>query len=71
MRFVAKKNLHQPFLLSTIAQAVTSKPVALHGLGTRKVVQSQCARIQLTIMHSRSKFTNGFYSCLWKRGYRL
>ena len=27
-------------LLSTIAQAVTSKPVALHRLGTRKVAQS-------------------------------
>ena len=59
MCFVAK-NLHQPFLLSTIAQAVTLKPVALHGLGTRKVAQSRCARVQITIMHSRSKFTNGF-----------
>ena len=59
------QNLHQPFLLSTIAQAVvTSKPVALHRLGTRKVAQSQCARIQIAIMHSRSKFTNAFYSCL-------
>ena len=48
MCFVAK-NLHQPLLLSTIAQAVTSKPVALHGLGTRKVAQSQCARVQITI----------------------
>ena len=33
-------------LLSTIAQAVTSKPVALHRLGTRKVAQSGCARVQ-------------------------
>ena len=60
MCFVAK-NLHQPSLL---AQAVTSKPVALHGLGTRKVAQSLCARVQIAIMHLRSKFTNGFYSCL-------
>ena len=48
--------LHQPFLLSTIAQAVvTSKPVALHRLGTRKV--ARCARVQIAFMHSRSKFT--------------
>ena len=33
-------------LLSTIAQAVTSKPVALHRLGTRKIAQSGCARVQ-------------------------
>ena len=59
MCFVAKKSV-QPFLLSTIAQAVTSKPVASHGLGTRKVAQSWCARVQIKIMHSRSKFTNGF-----------
>ena len=33
-------------LLSTIPQAVTSKPVALHRLGTRKVAQLGCARVQ-------------------------
>ena len=32
---------------STIAQAVTSNPVALHILGTRKVAQLQHAHIQM------------------------
>ena len=55
------QNLHQPFLQSTIAQAATSKPVALHRLGTRKVTQSRCERaFRYTIMHSRSKFNNDF-----------
>ena len=61
MCFVAKKSAPA---VSSVQQVVTSKPVALRGLGTRKVAQSRCARVQNTIMHSRSKFTNGFYSCL-------
>ena len=43
---------------------VTSNPVALRRLGTGKVAQSRCARFRMHSYGLRSKFTNGFYSCL-------
>ena len=43
---------------------VTLNPVALHRLGTGKVAQSQCAHFRMRSYGLRSKFTNGFYSCL-------
>ena len=60
MHFVAKS---APTVLSTIAQAGTSKPVSLHRLGTRKVAQSG-TRVFRNNYASRSKFTNEFHSCL-------
>ena len=32
--------------------------------GNEKSSSIACARVQIAIMHSRSKFTNEFYSCL-------
>ena len=43
---------------------VASNPVGLQRLGMRKVVNCLVRTFGCTILHWRSKFTNGFYSCL-------
>ena len=65
MCFVAKFHKSAP-AVSSVIDCIGSdfKTSRIAQTGNEKVAQSRCARVQITIMHSRSKFTNGFYCCL-------